>query len=279
MKSKVFSILSAAALLTSSASAISVDVELALLIDVSSSIDNTEWDIQKNGYEAAFRDAGLQDLIANSPNGVAVSYIEFATNQATRVSWTHLTDAASSNAFADSIAALTRLNSGIGPLTEIAGAITFASDSISGNAFEGVRKIIDVSGDGKDNREPVSGGFFKVLEKDDAAGFIVTGEKTAAAAQAAIDAGVNQVNGLPVVTADVDDPGLEAWYIQYVKAGTGSFVTAANSFDDFEPTILEKLKTEIKEPEPEGVPDSGATAALLGFGLLALGAINRRVKR
>lgn len=278
MKTKIVSLLSAAALFATSASAISVDVELALVIDVSSSISNTEWQIQKDGYEAAFRNAALQDLITNTPNGVAVSYIVFGTNQQTRVPWTHLTDAASATAFADSIAALSRLTSGIGGLTEIAGAITFASNSIASNDYEGTRKIIDISGDGKDNRQPVNGGF-RTVQQSDAdkdARFAITGQKTADAAQDAIDSGIDQINGLPIITPEVDNADLQIWYETYVLAGVSPMIFPANDFDDLAVTILEKITTEIDDPDP--VPDTGATAALLGFGLLVLGAIRRRIK-
>lgn len=284
MKTKILTLLSALALFTTSSKAISiVGVELALLVDVSSSISASEYGLQKDGYEAAFRNAAFQQLIANTPGGVAVSYIEFGTNQSTRIDWQILKSAADAEDFADDINALTRLMSGIGGLTEIAGAIDFATQSILNNKDDedmdiiGVRKVIDVSGDGKDNREPVEGGF-KVLEKGDDDGFAATGQKTADAAQNALDAGITQINGLPIVTDEVDDEGLEAWYTQWVLAGPDAFVIPATDFNELGNIILTKLTREVEEPEPEGVPDSGTTAALLGFGLMALAAIRRRAK-
>ncbi len=251
-----------------------VGVELALVVDVSSSVSANEYQLQRDGYAAAFQNAGLKQLIADTPGGVAVSYIEFSSPgfQIKRLGWTHLQTAAQSDAFGILIGALAR--QGNGSTTSITKAIEFATNQILNNDFDGKRKVIDVSGDGKDNQLENGGGHI-LIDKDNAAGFIATGNQTKAAALAAIAAGVTQVNGLPVITADVDDPNLVPWYNQYVLAGDSPLIFPANSFDDIAVTILEKITTEIDNP----VPDTGTTAALLGFGLLALGAIHRRMKR
>ena len=102
------------------ANAIPVDLELSLVIDVSPSVDNSEFALQMNGYTAAFQDVGIQAAIAALPGGIALNVIFFSQNAVEKVVWTQLTDATSANAFAAVFAGLSRTpptNSG----TDIAG--------------------------------------------------------------------------------------------------------------------------------------------------------------
>ena len=103
-----------------------VALELVLLVDVSGSVDGNEYALQKTGYVNAFNNASLQALIAGQPGGIAVTYIEWsgAAEQSIEVGWTHITDAASSSAFATAIATATRNFSG---LTAPGSAINFAT--------------------------------------------------------------------------------------------------------------------------------------------------------
>ena len=92
------------------AAAVPVAVELALLVDVSGSVDNSEYNLQKTGYVNAFKDAIIQSNIASLTGGIAVTYIEWsgANQQSSLVNWTHVTDAASANAFERSPTAWTK---------------------------------------------------------------------------------------------------------------------------------------------------------------------------
>lgn len=269
MKTKLATIACAAALFNvSSVSAINVGVELALLADVSSSIDRTEYKLQLDGYEAAFRDANIQNLITNTPGGIAVTYVEWSTNQNQRIDWTHITDAAGAEAFADMLASFYDpaypgdggKSPGLGGLTNVAGAISFGASLFDMNIYDSVKQVIDVSGDGKDNFSgpPTPG------PKTD---FDATGLLTRQAGLAALALGIDAINGLPILSSATDGVNLDIWYDTYVKAGADAFIETASSFEDFEAAIIKKLEREIIITN---VPDTGATLSLMGFGLLAL---------
>ena len=139
-------------------SAIPVGLELALLTDVSGSIGTREYRLQKKGYVAAFQDAGIQAAIASITGGIAVGYYEWSgvRQQATKVNWFHIFDAASSNAFAAAIKATSRSFYG---LTAPGNAIKFVTPLFGtetggrDNGFESSRQIINISGDGRQNGE------------------------------------------------------------------------------------------------------------------------------
>lgn len=221
-----------------------VDLELWLGVDVSGSVSNANFLLQRNGYANAFKSSGIQSLITQATNGIAVGYGYWSgsTQQNVAVDWTLLKTAADANSFADAIAATTRPYSG---LTGIGAAIKFGVAQIDSNDFEGTKKVIDISGDGTNN----------------------TGVAPAIARDAAAALGIT-INGLPIGNQFLAD-----YFAANVVTADG-FVEPAASFADFNAAIDKKLTLEIGEvvpgPSPEPIPTPALLPGLIGLGAAAL---------
>ncbi|MDJ0951210.1 MAG: DUF1194 domain-containing protein, partial [Alphaproteobacteria bacterium] len=187
-----------------------VDLELVLAVDVSRSIDEAEAHLQRTGYIAAFRDAEVIRAIRSGQIGqIAVAYVEWAgTGHVNRVvDWTLIKTANDAHAFAD---ALGLKPPSIALYTSISRAIKYALPMFDGNGFEGMRRVIDVSGDGPNN-----------------AGGLVTFARDKAVAE-----GVT-INGLPILDdgggpfSRYNIPDLDLYYRDCVIGGPGAFLVVA----------------------------------------------------
>jgi hypothetical protein len=202
-----------------------VDLQLVLAVDVSGSVDNDRFELQKRGYAAAFRDRRVLQAIRSSPlQAIAVTMTQWTgpTLHVQVVDWTLIGDAASAVAFAAAIDAAPRALFGGG--TSISGAIDDAMILLAKSPFQAARRIVDISGDGSNNR----------------------GRAVTAARDAALRDGV-AINGLPILTLE---PGLDSYYEANVIGGPGAFVVAAASYEDFAAAILNKLIAEIAGAAP-----------------------------
>jgi hypothetical protein len=204
-----------------------VDLELVLAIDASSSVDEAEWALQREGYAAAFRDERIQAALTSGPNrAVAVAVVVWADATVPRWDspWFVLATPADSDAFAGFIEALPRAALGG---TGIGAGLAAAIRKLDRNGISAPRQVVDVSGDGRETpaREVV---------------VLIPMANAMAWAR-----GVT-VNGLAIL---YDDAGLATWYRDNVIAGRGAFVITAAEYDDFAQAILEKLLREIEHQE------------------------------
>jgi hypothetical protein len=200
-----------------------VDLELVLAVDASASIDADEARLQRIGYVAALTDPRVIAAIQSGMLGrIAVVYVEWGDGDQQRIvgGWHLVSDAASARALAGEIAAAGR-ESWVD--TSIGGAIDFAVPLFDGNGFEGARRIIDISGDGRNSSN---------------------GPRLDEARAAALSRGIT-INGLPIVDGFAVPGALDRYYADKVIGGPGAFRIAAHGFEDFASAILDKLVLEI----------------------------------
>ncbi len=197
-----------------------VDLQLVLAVDASGSVSQRRFELQQQGYVAAFRDPRVLHAIqSGAMQAIAVTMVQWTGPelQVQVLPWTLINDAATAHAFAAAIAATSRhLFSGG---TSISGVIDYAVPLILKSPFQATRRVIDISGDGSNNR----------------------GRPAASARDDAARAGI-VINGLPILALE---PRLERYYTDHVIGGPGAFATAAESYETFAEAILKKLIREM----------------------------------
>jgi hypothetical protein len=211
----------------------SVDVELILAVDVSYSMDMDELAIQREGYAQAIVSKEFLQALKSLPNGkIAITYFEWAasSDQKIIIPWRLIDGPETADAVANDI-----LKTPIrrASRTSISGAINFAMPLFDENPYRGVRRVIDISGDGPNNN-----------------GVPVLGARDAALAKGIV------INGLPIMvkepsysTMDIDN--LDFYYEDCVIGGPGSFVIAIKDRDKFKDAIRSKLLLEVAGRTPE----------------------------
>jgi hypothetical protein len=201
-----------------------VDLQLVLAVDASGSVDQYRFELQKRGYVAAFRHARVLQAIRSGPNqSIAVTMIQWTGPmlQVHVVGWSQVGDEESAATFAAAIERAPRQLFGGG--TSISGAIDYATTLFPKSPFRASRRVIDVSGDGSNNRgRPVT------LARDEA-----------------VAAGIG-INGLPILALE---PDLDRYYYDSVIGGPGAFMVPAKDYETFGEAILKKLITEIASNE------------------------------
>jgi hypothetical protein len=219
----------------------SVDVELVLAVDVSYSMDMDELALQREGYAQAIISKEFLQALKSGPNGrIAVTYFEWAasTDQKIVIPWRVIDGPETADAVANEIikTPIRRASR-----TSISGAINFAMPLFEENPHRGLRRVIDISGDGPNNN----------------------GMPVTMARDAAVEKGVI-INGLPIMvkepsysTMDIDN--LDAYYEDCVIGGPGAFVVTIKSRDKFKEAIRTKLLLEVagRTPERPVVPAAG----------------------
>ena len=208
-----------------------VDVALVLVTDVSRSIDDSEFKLEKDGYASAFTNQKVLEAIQGGPTGrIAVSYIEFASSFEVRtvLDWTVIRDKASAQSFVDRLTAAPRSFWG---RTAISAGVDEAVQLLAESGMNATRHVIDVCGDGTNN----------------------AGREVADARDDAVKAGIT-INGLAIINdhpvswtfAHVQPPGgLANYYRANVTGGPGSFVLEVHDFSSFGEAMTRKLVNEI----------------------------------
>jgi len=211
--------------------ALEVDLELVLAVDVSSSVDGVEAQLQKNGYLQALVHPFVIDTITTGKLGrIAVIYIEYAGKSYQRVvaDWTIIKDMQSARSFTRT---LSKATVSTAPSTSISALIDFSVQQIFNNSYTARRAVIDISGDG-----PNSDGRPVWDARDDAVSLGIT------------------INGLPILSSRPDPQGFSPavgvtnHYRRYVIGGPGSFLMSVNEFKNFAPVLVRKLIREIRDP-------------------------------
>jgi hypothetical protein len=228
-----------AALLPRSAIAEAVDLQLVLAADVSRSVDDDEFKLQRQGYGMAFRDPRVMRAIRSGQFGkIAVAYVEWSGPESMAViaDWTVVGDDESAAAFSEAIMAPQRP---FANRTAIGAAIDFARAQFMRSGHDSQRRIIDVSGDGTNTN----------------------GREPAPARDEAIADGIT-INGLVILSPEpmpwnphhTHPPGgLENYYRENVAGGPGTFVLVVEDFTSFAYAVVNKLIREIAAVDgPDG---------------------------
>ncbi len=207
--------------------AIGVDVELVLAVDISYSMDFDELKLQRDGYVEALTSKEFLDALKQGMHGkVAVTMVEWAgaAEQRIVIPWRLIEGPESAQKVAAELAAQ--------PVrrafrTSISGALLFSAPLFENNGFSGIRRVIDVSGDGTNNQGPLVH-----LTRDEvlAKGIII--------------------NGLPIMLKEpqpnsVDLKDLDIYYEDCVIGGPGAFVVPIRERDKFKDAIRTKLVLDI----------------------------------
>lgn len=196
---------------------------LVLGLDVSSSVDRHEYDLQINGLANAFRSETVQEAILSGPGGGAlVSAFEWSGiwQQHLLADWTWLDDRASIDAFAAVLAAGAR-SPEMWP-TALGRATEYAANLHRRAPRDCWRKVIDISGDGVNNAG-VGPDWYRA--RGDFKGLVI--------------------NGLVIRGADPDPLG---YYRDILLHGPGAFLEIADSYADYTSAIERKLVRELTSP-------------------------------
>src|SRR3954451_22481020 len=220
-----------------------VDLLLVLAADVSRSIDDGEFNLQRKGYAAAITDPRVLRAISGGRNhAIAVTFIEWsgAADQNVVVDWTVVRDEEAAGGIAATMLAAPRSFLG---RTSISAAIDYALERIAAAPAQADKRIIDISGDGTNN----------------------SGRPVTEARDQAVASGVT-VNGLAIINTQANPGyafhtqppgGLPKYYEENVIGGPGAFLLQVENFDTFAESMTRKLVTEIA-----GLPAPDKSAAL-----------------
>src|SRR6202163_3201670 len=208
-----------------------VDLLLVLAVDVSRSIDQMKFMLQRDGYAAAVSNREVLEAIKSGPHQkIALSFVEWSGFGAQKlvIDWTAIDGTNAARRFGDQIVEAPR---SFADRTSISGGVEFAAARLEHSPFRAPRHIVDVSGDGTNN----------------------AGREVGACRDDVVAEGII-INGLVILrdrqllfNAEHTPPpdGLEKYYRDNVIGGPGAFVMVAEDFNAFGKAIVKKLIAEI----------------------------------
>ncbi len=220
----------------SPARADNVDLLLVLAADVSRSIDDAEFNLQRKGYAAAMTDPRvIRAIVGGANHAIAVCFVEWsgASDQNVVVDWTVVRDEEAAAGVAATMLSAPRSFLG---RTSISAAIDFSMERLAAAPATADKRIIDISGDGTNN-----------------SGRNVTDARDEAVAQNVT------INGLAIINTQANPGyafhtqppgGLPKYYQDNVIGGPGAFLLVVENFDSFADAITRKLITEIAGAPP-----------------------------
>lgn len=208
-----------------------VDLLLVLAADVSRSVTEPKFKLQREGAAAAITHPEVVRAITSGPNRrIAICFLEWATagQQTVVIDWTVIGDNDGARSFGGKLVELPRSFAGS---TSISNAIDFSVVQIERAPFKADRRVIDISGDGNNN----------------------SGRSVTDARDDALAKGIT-INGLVILTPLSESfrpehthppGGLEKYFQDNVIGGFGAFTVVAESHESFGRALTKKLIAEI----------------------------------
>jgi hypothetical protein len=209
-----------------------VDLELVLAVDSSASVDDREFELQVRGMAQAFRDRSVIKAINSGHHrAIAVTVVEWASAdfQIVDIPWMVIDGPQAADRMAALLETMPRtIRTGA---TSISGALRFAASLFGNNGFDGVRQVIDLSCDGRNNQGP----------------------EVSLAREIVIGRGIT-INGLTILN---EHPTLNFYFEQKVIGGNGAFVEIASNYQSYADAFLRKLVKEVTNVPISAVPEPG----------------------
>ena len=191
-----------------------VTTAIVFAVDVSGSVNDARYELQRAGIATIFADEGIEHLIEG---GLAVALIEWSDQPTVVVPWTILRTVADAHRLAARLNTVERVP---GFSTALSLALLASADLLDACPCAALNRVIDVSGDGPNN-----------------------GPMSTTIARDQVVARNIRINGLPIVTEG--EPDLAPWYAANVIGGPGAFMEIAQGFEDFARAMRRKFQLEV----------------------------------
>ena len=199
------------------------DVALVFAVDVSGSVTDDSWKLQREGIASAIAgEEFARARRAGATGRIAITILQFGTEARAVIGWRVIESADEARAVASEIRAMARADSGS---TCIAKVLAKGVKELARWADHALRRVIDVSGDGAENC------------RGDVAG----------ARSTALAAGIT-INGLPIVTRS--EPWIASWCERELIGGPNAFMIIADGHQRFAEAFRRKLILEIADAAP-----------------------------